>query len=568
MEKKNVYIGQRYVPKIDGVWDIKNDYEGLTVVLWEGNSYTSKKHVPAGIDILNEEYWVSTGNYNAQVENYRKEVKDLKTETESSFVQLHDQLEKDKIENDKKFSNVDTKFNEVNQQLTEKGKEIERTNESLNEVKSRVPEPYGIVSLEPHPLVTNPILTADDVTDVKARFLADPFYASENGVHYSFFEVTEEATNIGHIGYAKSVDEVNWKYQKLVIKDGVHTSFPYVFKVDNQWYMLPERGGAGAEGLTLFKATRFPDMWEEDIKLFITGSHKDAVPFQHNGVWYIISYNEKGESHLYYASTLRTQEWTRHPQSPIITGHQIRPAGRPIQTNNYIDLFIQDGSDGQYGEKLFIYRITDLSTTSINIEKIRKPVLEASHTPAWNGGGMHHADVVMTNSGSLPFALVDGHRGWKWAIGLYTMGTKRKKPIVKVVLNGNQTFPKGELKKVEFNQVSIDNMQKYNSDTYTYTIPEDGYYDVTLSFLTRYVNLGVPNTFATITLFVNGSAYRNFAQKLTDQVNDILQQYDFTDTIYLRAGDIVHVGFQQNSQISLDLINTMLGNYMILKKID
>ena len=76
---RNVYVGHRYVPKIFGEWDKKNQYEGLSIVTHQGNSYTSKKRVPVGIDILNEEFWVVTGNYNAQVEEYRKEVKDLST---------------------------------------------------------------------------------------------------------------------------------------------------------------------------------------------------------------------------------------------------------------------------------------------------------------------------------------------------------------------------------------------------------------------------------------------------------------------------------------------------------
>ena len=75
---RNVYVGHRYVPKIFGEWDKQNQYEGLSIVTHQGNSYTSKKRVPVGIDILNEEFWVVTGNYNAQVENYRDDVKKLK----------------------------------------------------------------------------------------------------------------------------------------------------------------------------------------------------------------------------------------------------------------------------------------------------------------------------------------------------------------------------------------------------------------------------------------------------------------------------------------------------------
>lgn len=66
------YIGARYVPKIDGEWNAQKSYEGLTVVTYNGASYTSKKSVPVGININNNEYWVLTGNYNAQVESYRE----------------------------------------------------------------------------------------------------------------------------------------------------------------------------------------------------------------------------------------------------------------------------------------------------------------------------------------------------------------------------------------------------------------------------------------------------------------------------------------------------------------
>lgn len=73
------YVGARYVPIFGRKdeesieWDNSKPYEPLTVVLHEGNSYTSRQFVPAGIDIKNEDFWALTGNYNAQVEAYRAE---------------------------------------------------------------------------------------------------------------------------------------------------------------------------------------------------------------------------------------------------------------------------------------------------------------------------------------------------------------------------------------------------------------------------------------------------------------------------------------------------------------
>ena len=71
---KNVYVGHRYVPKIMGDWDNTQIYEPLSIVQYQGNSFTSRQFVPSGIEITNEEYWASTGNYNAQIEQYRQDV--------------------------------------------------------------------------------------------------------------------------------------------------------------------------------------------------------------------------------------------------------------------------------------------------------------------------------------------------------------------------------------------------------------------------------------------------------------------------------------------------------------
>lgn len=78
------YVGARYVPYFyDGPngneWQNGVGYEALTVVTYLNTSYTSKIPVPASVGnpADNPKYWVATGNYNAQVEQYRQEVENL-----------------------------------------------------------------------------------------------------------------------------------------------------------------------------------------------------------------------------------------------------------------------------------------------------------------------------------------------------------------------------------------------------------------------------------------------------------------------------------------------------------
>ena len=71
------YVGARYVPKFaDPVaWASGTSYDAMTIVTYNNSSYTSKVPVPAtvGNPADNPDYWALTGNYNAQVEQYRQE---------------------------------------------------------------------------------------------------------------------------------------------------------------------------------------------------------------------------------------------------------------------------------------------------------------------------------------------------------------------------------------------------------------------------------------------------------------------------------------------------------------
>ena len=97
------YIGSRYVPIFaDPIeWDNHRSYESLTIVTHDGESYTSKCNVGPGIDITNTRYWAKTGAYNAQVEQYKNEVKDLSSQVSgfasdnAEFREKIDQYDKD-----------------------------------------------------------------------------------------------------------------------------------------------------------------------------------------------------------------------------------------------------------------------------------------------------------------------------------------------------------------------------------------------------------------------------------------------------------------------------------------
>lgn len=134
---KNIYVGNRYVPKVVGVWDnTKNTpYESLSIVLWAENSYTSKKNVPIGIDITNTDYWVVTGNYNGQVELYRQEVSRYASEVE----QVSSEVELKQNKNDSALittsKTIVGAINENNSAITNNKDSINLINQEINSSK-------------------------------------------------------------------------------------------------------------------------------------------------------------------------------------------------------------------------------------------------------------------------------------------------------------------------------------------------------------------------------------------------------------------------------------------------
>lgn len=98
------YKGLRYVPVFaDPIeWNSANSYEALTVVLHEGNSYTSKQAVPVGVDIMNTEFWVKTFDFNAQLEKVNSELNNLETE----FTDLENSIQANKTKYMRVYSTV------------------------------------------------------------------------------------------------------------------------------------------------------------------------------------------------------------------------------------------------------------------------------------------------------------------------------------------------------------------------------------------------------------------------------------------------------------------------------
>ena len=146
------YIGARYVPifgrkdETNIEWDNTKPYEPLTIVLYQGNSYTSRQYVPSGVDILNTEFWANTGNYNAQVEQYRTEVltfDDRITENAGDIEAISDSLGTGFSAQNTVKNYIDTKTDDINNIIP--ANEFNTTNTVKNYIDSEIDSINNII---------------------------------------------------------------------------------------------------------------------------------------------------------------------------------------------------------------------------------------------------------------------------------------------------------------------------------------------------------------------------------------------------------------------------------------
>lgn len=267
-------------------------------------------------------------------------------------------------------------------------------------------------ALAPHGGARNPVLTAEDVTDVAADFVADPFMVKEDDTWYMFFEVMNSKTKLGHIGLATSKDGLSWRYEQIVLKESVHLSYPYTFKWNNEYYMIPESTEAADKEMRIYTAVRFPTQWKF-VKALLKGRYADSSIFHFNGRWWIFAETNPKGGHdtlgLYFADN-PMGPWEEHPKNPVVVGDRTmaRPGGRVIEFDRRIIRFAQDASFF-YGNAVRAFEIVDLTTETYEEKEVTgNPILRGTGH-GWNKKGMHHIDPHHLADGNW-IACVDGFK--------------------------------------------------------------------------------------------------------------------------------------------------------------
>lgn len=150
---------------------------------------------------------------------------------------------------------------------------------------------------------TKPIYRQEQITDLtvvlraKSGIQADPFLADKDGKSYLFYETAGPVTGKGKIA-CLALDDARAK-PRIVLKETFHLSYPYVFSLAGQYYMMPE--SRQNHKVMLYRAKRFPWEWEPCRELLA----KDAVDstlFTCGGKTYLFTYCD-GALEIYACET-------------------------------------------------------------------------------------------------------------------------------------------------------------------------------------------------------------------------------------------------------------------------
>jgi hypothetical protein len=186
---------------------------------------------------------------------------------------------------------------------------------------------------------------------------------------------------------------------KVILKEPFHVSYPHVFEIDGEIYMLPET--AAANEVRLYKFTDFP-LGLRYHRTLLTGNYTDPSPVLIDGIWYVFMTSQRGLE-LFYTSSLLTSELSEHPASPITADPRYcRSAGVPFFRDGDLLRPAQDCSE-RYGGNVNLLRVAAISQSEYQESPIENHLLNGDQ--AWSEQGGHHVSVCQRANGSYAVAI-------------------------------------------------------------------------------------------------------------------------------------------------------------------
>lgn len=205
------------------------------------------------------------------------------------------------------------------------------------------------------------------------RFWADPFPIEEKGAYFVFIEEYLFRSGKAHISVIEMDNQGAWKDPVKVLEKPYHLSYPFVFKWDGAYYMIPET--QAAESIQLYKCMEFPRRWELERVLIQGVCAVDTTLLRHDGKWWMFTsiknreeINNTSNLCLFFADG-PLGPWHPHIKNSIVSDARSgRSGGCLFSMDGELYRPAQDCSQS-YGGAMSIRRITRLDCSEYREEE-------------------------------------------------------------------------------------------------------------------------------------------------------------------------------------------------------
>ncbi len=188
------------------------------------------------------------------------------------------------------------------------------------------------------------------------NWYADPILAEYNGKTFLFYEAVNN--DHGRIEVAEVLADCSLGEPTVILEDECHYSYPFVFRWQNCWYMIPESSASGQ--VRLYRSVNFPAKWEM-VTVLLQQQSVDTTVFEEDGQLYLLTYllcpgSERVKPQA-YKLTLGEQnqvtpiEWADYDEL------KCRGAGPVFRAGDKAIRPAQSSEEDRYGNSVLLYEI-------------------------------------------------------------------------------------------------------------------------------------------------------------------------------------------------------------------
>jgi hypothetical protein len=229
---------------------------------------------------------------------------------------------------------------------------------------------------------------------------ADPFLYVHRGELFLFNE-SMAANGPAWIEGYRTKDLTTFSPLGAVLKESGHLSYPFVFGMGSDVFMIPE--SVYAQEARLYRFEDFPTS-PKKVRVLLFGNYVDTSPVKVDDTWFVFTTSLQGGLELFSTDDIIDGVLTAHPKSPITIDPRYRRCGGvPIKIGGKLYRLAQNCADS-YGGNLTMMEIRTISRTEYEENPAKENIFNLDQP--WNREGGHHASVVTFNNQTV--IAVDG----------------------------------------------------------------------------------------------------------------------------------------------------------------